>query len=48
MLRYIFLCMTMAVANAAMEDYFETISQYALGVWKYVNSTGILTTIPHS
>tara|TARA_B100000214_G_scaffold318312_1_gene252586 strand:- start:204 stop:368 length:165 start_codon:yes stop_codon:yes gene_type:complete len=27
---------------------WEMISQYALGVWKYQNTTALLPTIPHS
>lgn len=27
---------------------WEMISQFALGVWKYENTTSILHTIPHS
>ena len=27
---------------------WEMISQFALGVWKYENTTSILPTIPHS
>ncbi len=27
---------------------WELISQFALGVWKYANTTSILPTIPHS
>lgn len=39
------------VANAVIVDHndvWDTISQYALGIWKYYNNTAIVSTIPHS
>ena len=51
MLRYILLFLFITVSTATLveeSDMWVTISQYALGVWKYYNSTTILSTIPHS
>lgn len=37
-----------AITKNTDSGTWSTISQYALGVWKYYNSTTFLSTIPHS
>lgn len=50
-MRLLLLLMFILSIEAAIvetQEGWSTVSQYALGVWKYYNSTTILSTIPHS
>lgn len=43
----LFVCVN-AVEIQNDDSAWSLISQYALGVWKYLNSTMVLPSIPHS
>ncbi len=48
LLLFLFFILTVEAAIVENSYGWSTVSQYALGVWKYYNSTTILSTIPHS
>jgi len=43
-----FVAPTVLASKMSTRDIWETVSEYALGVWKYYNNTVVLQTIPHS